>query len=370
MKKFVVVCLVISVISFLAQFGWTGYRSSQGDDTQSYGRFHAADSTKVSFNWWSLLSPMQSEAQRISGHDTVKFTHKVIYPYGEKFNLVEPESGFTPEKMAADEITKVINDSISRIKVNHLLDYDETCGSVRQYSNPQMVTIQKPVASLNAFGTASPEAKKYGFKESIQIGHIEKENVLLAQARLNRTSKFLEENGFIIASKNSTEVQFTTKEEVDLALINPTILDSMRYVVVDVMIPIQKLEVTTMTLPIMLPLWLALSALGLSLLRLIGIPNIRGPRVKKPATTKPKARKRNWGWASIFSNIWDIILIFFLLIWRVIRYIYLWFTEKWEDLCWWWKFRTTCQKVLAFVLPYAVLMTGLAMYLWLHCPCW
>lgn len=412
MKKFVIFCVVFTIVSFLFQMGWTGYRSSQSDHTEQYGRFHTSDDN---FNWWSLISPLQSEAQKISGYDTVRFSHKVIYPYGRKFNLVEPESGFTPEKIAADEITKVINDSISRIKVNYLFDYDGTSASIRQYSNPQMVTVEKLVAFLSAFGTASPEAKKYGFAKSIQPGHIEQENLDLAKARLNRTADFLETNGFKIVSRNSTEIQFNSATEANLALANPSILDSMRYVLVNVTIPIQKLEVTTMTLPIMLPLWLVLSVLGLSL-----IPRLRRPRVKIPKVIKPKVTIRSWNWIKIleiikitlfsfifvlltvilltltsifwiiltivliclfliwhfrkfirivFGHIWDIIVIFFLLIWRVVRYIYNWIIEKFEDFAYWWSWRTTCQKVLAFVMPYAILMTALAIYLWLKCPC-
>lgn len=416
MKKFAYFCIGLTVVSILFLIGWDIYSSTKGGTVSSYYRFHTDDGKVTSFNWAGLISPKQLESQKII-NDTIRFTARVLYPYGKGFKLIEPKNGHQSEKVVADEIERIINDSISRITINSKMNYDGTSIQVRNYAKPETLPLVKPTATVDLMGTASPEATKYGFEKSIQVNHFEKENEELAKARLDRTAKYLEQSGIKVRSKHSLELQFYDKAEVNQAIKNKSVLNSMRFVVADVTIPIQKLEVTTITAPMLLPIWFMGLVLGLvSLWKLRSLPNLR--------LRKFKSRKK-WSMSNIIEKMKNIILsisvcillilffsiLFFLfgtfilvliisifvfyLLWifrkrigpflySVLEIIYLFFVMLWHaflyPLRWvlikgthaihWWSHLMPCRKVLFFVTLYAIAITALALYLYFTCPCW
>ena len=338
-------------------------------------------------------------------YDTVRFTQKVLYPYGKNFQCVAP-SDTMAELFVANEIEKVINDSISRILVRTRLDYDKTSLYVRKATPLKNRFVSVPVVDLKLFGTASPEATKYGYEKSIQPGQLEQENIDLAQQRLNRTAAILKERGFDTSAENSIELQFSDGASLERALVDKSVLDNMRYVSADVTIAVEKLEVTTMTAPVLFPLWLGLLALGL-----VSLWNLRIPKWRRPSFS---FRLEPWEWREIWDTIKYLLLggvigLVFLVIFMTIGVMavlvtmgliilfLLWFGRRlilsafiafywWvRNLIYlirrwtrvnaylfrrWWRNRTTCQKVLFFLIPYAIGMTLLVIYLLLICPCW
>lgn len=293
MKKFLFACVSLTLISIFFLSGLSGYRSLQGDDVRVYTRFFTTDSTGTHFNWYGIFSPVQTETQKTVTH-TMKFSHKVIYPYGKNFQCIAPDDS-TAEEFVAQEIARVINDSLTKISYNTSFDYDKTSLAVRKSANPSTRQLAKPTVILSLFGTASPEARKYGFQESLMPGHIEPENTGLSGQRLERTAARLEQKGFPATVKSWQEIQFRDTASALSAVANPYILDTMRYVQANVVMPVQRLEITPVTVPVLLPIWLWLLPFSLMLLW----------RLRLPKMQRPKFEWGEWSW----GGLWDFLKI-------------------------------------------------------------
>lgn len=438
MKKFAIFCLSLTMLSVFFLIGWSVYHSSTNENkkTTGYFRFFTEDSLgKVSFNWNGLHSPKQQEFQeKVKG--VVTFSFKVPYPIAPKFKLVDPTDGDNGEIFVASEINRIISDSVKRIKERFMLDYDGTSSGVRRYLNPGHLKLAEPKVKLSLFGTASPEAEKYGLLESMKPGNFEPENSELSKSRLIRTADLLEKMGYKAKILRFAEKQFSSIKEAEMALKDKTILDKMRYVQVDAVINVERLKVTTITAPVLAPIWLFLISLGLISLWGLRLPKFRRPKLK-------------WSWKdfgeiigvifffiysfiigiillSLFITLWKWILLFLavaiilfalyliwkyrkdiieclkffgfvllllgayiidclikliLWIWKIIKSFFrliillilgiqINLRNFWIYLQNWWGFKTTCQKVLIIVLPYAVAMTVYVIYLlWTCCPC-
>ena len=263
MRKIVLslsVLLAVASILFVSTFAV--YHHIKGDELNAYYRFFKKDGKKSEFNYWGLLSPIQFESQKITS-DTMRFSHKVVYPLAPHFTCINPKDT-SAESTVAKEIAKVISDSLQKIQFNLNFDYDRQSMAVRNHLNPKIISTKPMIINLSLLGTSSPEALKYGFEQSLQPDNIEQENCNLAKQRLDRTVLLLKTNlsSFGIKSKINNldyeELQFTQKSDVQRAIKDRSLLDGMRYVIADVKIPTQKIEVTPVTAPILLPLWLLL----------------------------------------------------------------------------------------------------------------
>ncbi len=283
MKKVILwVFITLLTISTLSLFSFNALQAYRGNDVTTYTRFYSDEGKGPHFNFWSLLSPFQSESRKII-RDTINFTRKVVYPIGPHFNLVPPVSNDSTEDFVAEEIAQVISDSVNKIKMDLSLDYDGQAIAVRNAVNPTLPTLAQPKILLDLLGTASPEALKYGFEKSLQPEVYEDENSNLASARLQRTSSLIEkklkdlkipiENIFL----TSCELQLHSKEAVAKVLRDRSLLDTMRYVQANVCITTQRVEITPITTPIGLAIELPFLFLLLLSLRnfKMGLPLFR-----------------------------------------------------------------------------------------------
>jgi hypothetical protein len=255
MKKNVVIfCVSLTLGLILLPVLWATYYSLvKGDKIHTYNRFYTTDGIHEQFNPWALVSPIQIEKQSIV-NDTIRFKHKAIYPCAQNYLGIG-------ENFISDEISNFISDSVVRIEVKNKMDFDRTSYGVREYKNPEIRKVNKPyVSNLSLIGTASTEWNSYGFKKSIQLGHIEKENLQLAKERLLSISKTLEKDGFTINRKRITEIQLS-KESVKAVLKDKNLLNEMRYVEAKGNIIVEKVKITTIALPIIGPLWIFLGIL-------------------------------------------------------------------------------------------------------------
>lgn len=267
---FISIAIIVVSASYLTSF--TSYKFVKGDTIENYHRFQKSDSNSTTFNWWGLLSPWQIEAQhRVT--DTVYFTHYVKYPIAPVFKLVSPKDS-TSEKIVAEEISNVIFDTINSIKLRLGLDYDGTSKEVRTAAQPKTLSLSNPEVKLTAIGTASPEAIKYGLLKSLQPGNVEQENVLLAKQRLERTMRMVQKNlighgvdSVKVLDLSSMELQLGSSMEAYQASKHPEMLDSLRFVAVNAQIIVERLEITPITAPIALPIWIGLGLLTFLLLR-------------------------------------------------------------------------------------------------------
>ena len=281
MKKLikVSVSLILALTIFMIGFGI--YNSIKKNNTETYLRFYSDEGKGSRFNLWGLLSPIQRESQKII-RDTVRFTHKVKYPVGPNFEVVPPANDDSAENFVAKEIAQVISDSLDKIKLNLSFDYDGQAVGVRNSAKPETQKVEKPKISLSLFGTASPEAARYGFEKSLQPGNTENENAGLASSRLIRTDTAILKNLSVlginaeITDVKSEELQLNSTAEVKDVMRDNSILDSMRYVKADVVIAIEKLKVTPVTAPIGLFFWILLGLLAFMFLKnlKIGLPLI------------------------------------------------------------------------------------------------
>ncbi len=265
MKRLIQICIFLTMTS-LGYFAIvTTLFVTKGDHTEIYPRFYKGANGEI--NYHGAHSPTGVEAQSIV-YDTVRFTHRVIYPVAPHFKMVEPE--YSPEAKVAEEIKKVILDSLSRIEYDLSLDYDGQALAVRQHANPETIKPGKAKVYVYTHNTASPEGIKYGLRESLMPGHFEDENYMLSQHRGIRTNAILARE---LDSKNdgpfdlyftgstSEELQLKDEAEVEKAILDPSILDTMRYVDADISIITQKVKITTATAPIALPIWIGLISL-------------------------------------------------------------------------------------------------------------
>lgn len=260
MKKLIKILVFINLIYLTFLLGWTGYHQVQDEQTNIYHRFQ----TKDGFNWRGLFSPLQSESQKIVT-DSQQFSFRVYYPLAPNFQIIPPRD--TTEKYVARRIKEVIEDSLKKMDIHYGLDYDGSSEDVRAYQKPTLVHPSDPKLYLHLTGTASPEAFKYGLKESVQPGHLEEENSLLAKSRLARTAKILEQFGYKADSMSSLEIQFPDTVSANRSLENGGVLDSMRYVQADVNLVLERVRVETKTSPLFVPVWLLASLLLFSWLR-------------------------------------------------------------------------------------------------------
>lgn len=408
----IVVGLLIASALFLA--GFATIKMSQGDDVHFYDRFtKSEDGKSYKFNWMGILSPIASESQKVI-HDTVKFTKRVIYPIGPKFNVVAPTNGDSAENVVAYEIAKVISDSINKIVLDLTFDYDGQAKAVRNAQNPQTPKLEKSKVFMSLFGTASPEAAKYGFEKSIQPGELEAENAKLASQRLLRTDtlilKHLSSFGIKnvkITELNSAELQLKSNDEVSKVLSDHNVLNKMRYVQADVTIATERLKITPATAPILLPIWLALFSLLIWVLSSLKRKEKVIPEKISPVKKIYGHQPTNW-WE--FNLLGLMILVFFFAmmllfpkwvlicflivillyalyliykyttlpkfnlrfslrpIWNWLVGVWRWIRNLFSTLGLWWGCRTTCQKILLihFLLDIVALVTWM-MGLWHVC---
>ena len=402
-------------ISTVFLFAWSAISLMGGNEVNTYHRFEKNNGKTNQFNWWALLSPVQTESQHVLD-DTLRFKHKVVYPIGPHFEVVPP-SNDTSENFVAQEIAQVIFDSLNRIFINSDLDYDQQSTLVRNAVNPENAKLKEPKIFISLFGTASPEAEKYGFKKSLEPGNFEKENRDLAHKRLERTDSLILKNltdlgitNVIIRDVKSQELQLNSKEEVAKVMQDKSVLDTMRFVEASVVIATERLFILPIIAPIALPFWIGLISLLIWLLSLLFEKHKLPPPTKLsgPISLPPAAGiKKSNGclyWIILFFAVSALILaiilslpiytiIAFLIGIVIILYLLLkeigkirigkidfgWFRlfllviwlvlENWFiQLFRWVRDRTLCQKVLigTLLLHLVFLITWLA-GLWMIC---
>lgn len=366
MKKLFLFSIAITLTFFFLLAGWNIYHSLQGEQTRVYNRFYTTDSTGTNFNWLGLLSPIQTETQQTI-NDTTYFSFQVPYPYGKNFECIEPDDT-TAEQLVADEIAQRINDTLNKVFINTEFDYDGRSVAVRKSQNPLTKRLSKATVSLSLFGTASPEARKYGFQESILPGHIEEENQELATARLGRTTDKLIYNLRDVDSLNvvgfATELQFEDSASAEVALNDATILDGMRYVQVDATIFTQRLEVTPVTVPVLVPFWLWSLLFGL-----LYFWHLRLPKLQRP---KFQWAPFSWGGPLYFLKILaycvgaSILMtaLFAFIDWRWVFFfmmlaligIFGYFVIKYREVI--------MQTIIDFIIWFAELLLSVVMFIW------
>jgi len=387
MKKNVVIfCVSLTLGLILLPVLWATYYSViKGDKIHTYNRFYATDGIHEQFNPWALISPIQIEKQSIV-NDTIRFKHKVIYPCAQNYLGIG-------ENFISDQISNFISDSVVRIEIKNKEDFDRTSYGVREYKNPEIRRVNKPyVSNLSLIGTASPEWIGYGFKKSIQPGHIEKENLRLAKERLFNISKILEKNGFTINRKRITEIQLS-KESVNAVLKDKNLLNEMRYVEAKGNIIVEKVKITTIILPfVMIPLWfLLLGLISIGLIKLFKLIkfDFKNLLIRIGTVIVP---------ISILVGILIILALFIfaiinglflpfifviviisLLLFRekIINFLLIkigfiihlierfcnWTNRNFRIFKIWWKSKDSSDQVLYILAPYSIIITILAIYL-------
>ena len=260
--------VIVAGILFLTIF--SGVRLYKGESLTAYNRFHKVENGKEKFNFLGLLSPLQVESQK-QVNDTVHFMHTVVYPLAPHFKVVAPDDTTVSEAFVANEIARVVMDTINKRKFNLAFDYDHQALAVRASQHIALRPLIEPYVRMSLHGTASPEAGKYGFYQSIKPGVIEHENEVLAAERVARTTELLVDDLIklgitcvTVSKVTSEELQFSETDMVDSATA-VGMLPGMRYVRATIDISMQHTEVTPVTVPIAFPLWLALLSLLLFL---------------------------------------------------------------------------------------------------------
>lgn len=412
MKKTIITfCTALFIASAAILISFSAYNAIKGNSLEMYPRFYKIVDGKKQFNPWSLISPVQLEAQSIQKDVKFETETAVPYPVAPKFQLVNP-TDTSVETTVANQIAKAINDSIEKAVINNAFDYDGTAEMVRNYAKPTTVPTVKPKINLSLTGTASPEAVKYGFMQSVQPGNFEIENAELAKERLNRTTAILlrklHEFGIdtVKLSKKSQEVQFTKPVTDSLIVVKQ--LQNMRYVQAHVIVPMERVVVTPVTAPILLPIWLGLITLLISFLS--------GLRFKR-SEKKEETESAPFDWMLLFKILGTALLVSIMLIvfMMILPYIAKYLaiiiglliigitlyaiismiravslTSLWEGaialvsallewilrvICWiilasviyasnayeWWKAQTTCRKILLihFLIDFIILITWL-----------
>jgi hypothetical protein len=322
MKNLIIFCTASFTLLFGLLLTWNVYRSVEGDNIEVYKRFYTADSAGTHFNFWGILSPIQTETQRVT-KTQIKFSVRIPFPYGEGFKPKRPNG--TPEMEVAEKLDIIIRDTLGKMKLDLSFDYDGSSERVRNYSRPLMVKLNPAKVKISIHSTASPEAQKYGFENSIIPGKIERENVELAKGRGVSVSSELQKLGYETYSLSFEELQFKDTTEARKATSNQKIFDLMRFAQADVVAEAESLEVTPATIPILLPLWLLLGGLAFVFLR----------KQKRPGWKMPTI---NWGdeWRTLLLTILEVLKIYFLsLILGIIGAtlfsgaIYFWDWAKW-----------------------------------------
>lgn len=203
----------------------------EGRKVTTYERFL----TSKGFNAWSLVSPLQSEGVK-TYEKKIVFDKKIIFPIAKKFTLTDSlAKDSSAEYQVALAIKRSVNDSLKSLEVEHLFDFDGTSEAVRVYQHQgELLPTYTTNISVRLHGTASPEATKYGFEESIRPGQLEQENNFLAQERVQKTANFIKSFGYKVDSISHEELQFATNKDLyknlEAVTKDHSFLDSMRYV--------------------------------------------------------------------------------------------------------------------------------------------
>ena len=302
MKKFANVCAALFAIGALTLISFIAINVIKGNHIEVYTRFSKEVDGKKAFNLLGLLSPIQVESQHTIT-DTAEIITAVGYPVAPKFQCVAPTG--TPEEVnVAHQIAKQIEDTVNSISITSWLDYDATSSEVRNAANPNTITVAKPKIILHLEGTASPEAAKDGFMASVQPNVYEPENADLAKQRLDRTTHILLDRlhskgiDTVHMSKKSYELQFSKSVTDSIWVISQ--LGKMRYVSAYVLIPMSKLEVSTITVPILLPFWLGL--ITWTLIFLAGLFK------SKKKEEEEKSKSTNWSCKKFFQRLIAVLL--------------------------------------------------------------
>lgn len=309
MKKTVLTaCVAVFALSAISILLYCGSMEIAGAHTKAYFRFFKTDeSGKKTFNPWALISPIQFESQ-MKNSDTAEITTAVGYPLAPKFTCVSP-TGIPEEVLIANQIAKQIADTIASVMVYTLFDYDNTSRAVRKNVNPNTPLVNPSRVIINLEGTASPEAAKYGFMNSVQPGNLEKENASLAKQRLDRTSSLLLQklhtHGIdkVVLSKKSYEKQFSHPMNDSIEVVKK--LDAMRYVSANVSISMERVDVSLITAPILLPIWLGLITLLISYLL--------GLRFKRSEKEEEKVESFPIDWMQLFKVLGATLLVSIIL---------------------------------------------------------
>jgi hypothetical protein len=311
MKKTIFnVCIAVFFSSVLFLISFSAYNAIKGNSLKMYLRFNKVDTMgNVTFNPWSLISPFQIESQKIVKDVKFETEITVLYPVAPTFKMINP-ADTSAEITVANQIAKAIADSIKKVTINNFFNYDGTSKIVRDYINPVTIQTVKPKINLFLTGTASPEAKKYGFMQSIQPGNYEVENTDLAKQRLDRTATVLLRKlhsvgiNTVKLYKKSVELQFS--KSITDSIVAVKQLQNMRYVRAHVYIPMENVTITPVTAPIMLPIWIALITLLTSLFSRL--------RFKNSGNEEEKKQPKTFDWIQFFKNISATLLVLTILI--------------------------------------------------------
>lgn len=373
LRNLILVCVALNALSVLILGGWCAYRSAQGDTIEAYYRFYGVKNGKAYFNYWALVFPFQVEAQRVEMKSEKHFTFTIPYPCAHHFLLIPPTDSVA-EKVVAKQIADAIADSVAVIKKEYGMDWDGTSAEVRDAMYPKTVTAPEPSIVINYLeGTASPECAKCGLEQSIVPGAFEPENDTLARQRVERTRNELGKLGFKTDSISWKEVQFADTATALRALSEPALLDSMRYVTVDVTAMTHAVSVQTETAPGFLFFWLALL-----LLLVMGITIL----MHSKSETGQLDAKFLWRTAGLvgvaviiavlidfFSDLlWYILiagLLYLLYFFGIFRNIKKWYRLIQKGFCVCWSVLARCWKRVFIILCiYAIVTTVIMIYRW------
>lgn len=307
-KTIIVLCTALFFASALLLISFSAFHAIKGNHLEIYPRFYKTVDGKKQFNPWGLISPVQVESQSIIKDVRFETETAVSYPVAPQFKMVNP-TDTSVETAVANEIAKAIADSIEKPVVKKFFDYDGTAEAVRSHAKPVTVQPVKQKIKLSLIGTASPEAVKYGFMQSVQPGNCEVENAELAKERLDRTTAILLRKlhsygiDTVKLSKKSLELQFP-KPVVDSAVAVKQ-LQNMRFVQARVLVPMEQVLVTPVTAPVLLPIWLGLITLLVSYLL--------GLRFKRSEKEEEKVESFPIDWMQLFKVLGATLLVSIIL---------------------------------------------------------
>jgi len=296
MKRLLYVILTLSLVSLAIPTIWGVSNMVAGNDVEFNQRFI----TKNGFNWKGIFSPVEVTVTERSPF-TKHFSKKVFYNISSDFVTLSPKDGMA-EIRVANEFKAAIDSSKSRVKMDFGFNYDGENDDVYYYHHANAPTVAKTTVIVDSMiGTASPEARSYGFLYSLMPGNTEPENAALAKRRLDRTSAILSRMGYKAKKLSSKELQLPSKAAAYKAAANPEMLDSMRYVQIHWTINGEYVQVTTQTAPVLLFALLGLIGWLLSLL----------PRLFKRRDDEEEKEEADYSW--LWNIVWFLMALFVFL---------------------------------------------------------
>ncbi len=334
MKKFfkytAVISAIVLVTSVVFLSSYALYKYVQGEEVTAYDRFYKKVDGKSVFNWYSLLFPVQTESQKII-RDTLAFDFKVAYPLAPKFEVVPPVDTTETERTVVRKLSALLADTLSKHKFDLRYDFDGQSLPVRDAHGIATPAVAKPHIFASLHGTASPEAGRKTFVSSIKPGVLEPGNAKVAQQRAERTATYLQQeiaalkisDKFSLDTITSEELQFSETDVVDSSTAT-MMLPEMRYACLHGFVPYERVEITPVTAPVTLPLWIALtSLLGLALLWLFArspksaavVKHVEYVHVEEIQEEEQPSKRFNWG-------LLIALLVVFLILCIVIALIY------------------------------------------------